>query len=369
MDNNRSAVEFLCRVLTPFYSSDDTAYISHKITQSGVDWVAVVWIANSNLLTPSLYYSLKKRGILKIIDDNQLEGFLKEVYLKNRERNENIRGQLLDIQQILKPVNIFPLFLKGASIISERLYCDIGVRAMTDVDIMIDPQYFKIALEELKRGGYEEFGRDLGRWHHHSPRMNKTGFPAALEPHFRIILDKKIEYIPYNETTSMNSSDKEFEFSKVLKPTWHLYHAFLHTAVVDKNHRQWRLGLRHLYDFVMLAKGYGDRVDWQELYALARKYEHEKILEDYLYMAYKLFNLETPLGFNRARGWLHLKKVMWQMGLVPGTKVHNLYRAYTEFGEIYSYEALKNFYGLHSKSQYPAAFVRYIFYHMRKHLF
>jgi len=340
-----------------------------KISYEEIEWAKVVEVANQNLLTPALYFSLKESNLLERTSDSLLVGFLEEVYERNRERNEAILLQLEDIDKILGRYSIQPLFLKGSAVLSEEIYPDIGIRVMSDIDFMLKPDSFDMGHKLLQESGYVEFGRDLGRWHHHTPRMRKDGYFAAIEPHFRIIFDRNIEYIPYSRVSSQKSRNVKLKNSYVLKPTWHLYHAFLHTAVVDKNHRQWRLGLRHLYDFVMLAKGYGDRVDWQELYALARKYEHEKILEDYLYMAYKLFNLETPLGFNRVRGWLHLKKVMWQMGLVPGTKVHNLYRAYTEFGEIYSYEALKNFYGLHSKSQYPAAFVRYIFYHMRKHLF
>jgi len=37
--------------------------------------------------------------------------------------------------------------------------------------------------------------------------------------------------------------------------------------------------------------------------------------------------------------------------------------------EADSYEALKSFYGLNSKIEYPWALLRYILYHLRKHLF
>ncbi len=363
--NHERKIELLCRMISP---CTNRVSLSNAVEDASKDWLGIIKISNENLLTPALYYSLFSSRLFENINDEKLQSFLSIVYQKNLERNENIYRQILDIQKTLSKDKISPLFLKGATVLIEKLYPDVGIRVMGDLDLMILEEYIGSAIKKLQENGYIFFGRKFNRWHHHYPRMNKEGYYAAVEPHFRVIYDKNIEYIPFNRETSATPLNKDFSNSKVLKPTWHLYHTFLHTAVVDKNHRQWRLGLRHLYDFVMLAVSYGDKVDWQELYALARKYEHEKILEDYLYMAYKLFNLETPLGFNRARGWLHLKKVMWQMGLVPGTKVHNLYRAYTEFGEIYSYESLKNFYGLHSKSQYPAAFVRYIFYHMRKHL-
>lgn len=343
---------------------------SARLIENGlVEWEYLVEVANTELLTPALFAVLREGGLLKLLNDDMLKGFLREIYELNRKRNENIVLQLQDIQSTLRKEGIVPLFLKGAAVLSEGLYPDIGMRLMNDIDIMIEERFFKRALLLLRESGYAEFGRELGRWHHHTRRMAKEGYPAALEPHFRIVFDPEIEYIPYSETSSMQSSNPLFADSRVLKPTWHLYHAFLHSAVIDRNHDRWRLGLRYLYDFVMIAEAYEDRVEWSELYELARRYGHEKILEDFLYGAGALFGLKTPIGFNRLGGWLHLKKSLWQSTLEEDTKIFKLYRAYTERGDIYSYEALKSFYGLRSKREYPLALLRYIIYHIRKHLF
>ena len=366
--DRREEIHTLCRLLSPAGFKEEKELVS-KIKEERIEWVGLVETANLNLLTPALYTSLRDNGVLEYIHDPQLTGFLHEVYSRNRERNEGILRQIKDMETILGQHAIPQLLLKGGAALSESLYPDIGMRLMNDLDIMIAPAHFDEALKLLRQSGYEEFGRDLGRWHHHTPRMSKEGFPAALEPHFRVVFDRNIEYIPFSDTTSIKSVRADLEATYVLKPTWHLYHIFLHTAVIDQNHRKWKLGLRYLYDFVMVAKAYEDDIDWQEMYALARKHEHEKILEDFLYLADTLFGLKTPLRYNRPRGWLHLKKALWESTLVPETRVHKLYRAYTQFSDIYSYDALKRFYGLQSRSQYPAAFVRYIFYHIRKHLF
>ncbi len=366
--DNREEIVRLCRILSPAGFIDDSDLVS-QIKEGAIEWVKLVETANLNLLTPALYISLRQKGLLDFAHDSQLAGFLHEVYIRNRERNKEILSQIKDIEKSLQRVSIQQLLLKGAAVLSEDLYPDIGMRMMNDIDIMIEPQRFDEGLKLLKESGYEEFGRDLGRWHHHTPRMSKDGYPAALEPHFRVVFDRDIEYIPFSDTTSKKSLMADLESTYVLKPTWHLYHIFLHTAVIDQNHRKWRLGLRYLYDFVMVAKAYEGDIDWPEIYALSREYEHEKILEDFLYLADTLFGLKTPIKYNRARGWLHLKKCLWESTLLPDTRIYNLYRAYTEFSDIYSYEALKSFYGLQSKSQYPAALLRYIFYHIRKHLF
>lgn len=368
MDRREESVQ-LCRILSLAYDNSKIRDVAEEIKRGYIDWERLVEVANLNLLTPALFAVLKDHNLLDLLDDNQLTGFLSEVYELNRRRNEDILLQLQDIECTLDEEGISALFLKGSAVLSENLYPDIGMRMMNDIDIMIAEGKFDRALKLLKKSGYEEFGRDLGRWHHHTPRMAKEGFPAALEPHFRIIFDPNIEYIPYSKTTSIPSSNPSFERSYVLKPTWHLYHAFLHTSIVDQNHKKWRLGLRYLYDFVLLAKAYSERVEWNEIYELAKRYGHEKVLEDFLYSAEALFGLKTPIKVNRFRGWLHLKKSLWQSTLQTDTRIFKIYRAYTELDDIYSYKALKSFYGLKSKIEYPWALLRYIVYHIRKHLF
>ncbi|BDY12402.1 nucleotidyltransferase domain-containing protein [Hydrogenimonas cancrithermarum] len=366
MDNRKEIIQ-LCKLLS-LGSDAEKEKFEKEISEGDIDWVKLVGVANGNFLTPALYHALESKKLFDLIDDPLLEGFLKEVYRNNAERNEGILGQLEDIQKILAPAGIKPLLLKGAAVISEKLYPAPGIRTMTDIDIMMHPEVFQEGLALLKKRGYIEFGRDLGRWHHHTPRINKKGFPAAVEPHFRVIFDQKIEYIPYDEVTSQRSRNRLLKDSNVLKPTWHLYHTFLHSAVVDKSHQRWKLALKNVYDFSVLASSYGEEIDWNLLYSLAEKYHHEKILEDFLYLAEKLFMLETPIPTNALRGWLFYKKCLWESTLIPETKIHKLYTAYTDFKEIYSYSALQQFYGLQSRVQYPFALIKYFSYHGKKHL-
>lgn len=365
MDRRREILQ-LCDALS--FDLSARKRFEEAIEKSEVDWLTLVAVANENLLTPALYAAMRDHGWFGKIGDGELEGFLQEVYERNAERNRGIVEQMADIQATLSPAGIEPLVLKGGAALLEGLYPDEGVRMMNDLDVMIDPRRFDEGLKLLKEAGYEEFGRDLGRWHHHTPRIDKEGFPAAVEPHFRVVFDREIEYIPYDEETSMPSTRPGFDGTYVLRPTWHLYHAFLHTAVIDKNHQRWRLGLRYLYDFTVLARAYEGRVDWGKVQHLAKRYDHEAILQDFLYLGERLFGLSTPLKTRRLRGEWFLKKCLWQTTLEPDTRIYKFYEAYTDFHEIYGYQKLKNYYGLKSKAQYPFALVRYMLYHSKKHL-
>ncbi|WP_456452208.1 nucleotidyltransferase family protein [Hydrogenimonas sp.] len=366
MDNRKEILQ-LCRLLALPDERKD-AEVAEEIARGGIDWVELVGVANANLLTPALYMAMKRKNLLSLVDDPMLVEFLKEVYDANEARNRGILEQIADIREILQSKKIPFLLLKGGAALTERLYPTLGMRTMNDLDIMMNPSFFDEGLALLKANGYVEFGRDLKRWHHHTPRIDKEGYPAAVEPHFRVIFDRHIEYIPFNDETSMPSRDSALEGVFVLEPTWHLYHVFLHSAVIDKNHRRWRLGLRYLYDFATLADRYGENVEWERLYALARRYRHHKIMQDFLYLAERLFSLKTPIAVNRIRGALFLKKCLWESTLVPDTKIHKFYEAYVDFHDIYGYEKLRNYYGLTSPLQYPFALIRYFFYHSKKHL-
>ncbi|WP_457595989.1 nucleotidyltransferase domain-containing protein [Hydrogenimonas sp.] len=350
------------------FDADAKGAVLEEIAKGDVDWATLVGVANVELLTPALRYALKEEGVLEGLEDRMLVGFLDEVYRANEARNLGILEQLVDIHDILAPRGIEPLILKGGAVISEGYYPAIGIRLMNDIDIMIRPERFEEGLALLKEHGYEEFGRDMGASHHHAPRISKAGFPAAVEPHRRIILDGSVEYIPYDEETTRYSSHPDLPHARVLEPTWHLYHAFLHAAVVDKHHKRWRLALRYLYDFSRLAHRFGEDVDWKLLEELAIRYGHRKILQDYLFLAQSLFGLEAPLPAAPIRSRLFVKKCLWQSTLEPNTKLYKFYEAYTDFDEIYSYEKLKSFYGLTSPLQYPFALVKYFLYHGRKHL-
>ena len=366
MDNRREILQ-LCRLLgLPDERKDAEA--AEEIAGGGIDWVELVAVANANLLTPALYMAMKRKNLLGLVDDPMLVGFLKEVYDANEARNRGILEQIADIRDILQTKEISFLLLKGGAALSERLYPAPGMRTMNDLDIMMDPSEFDEGLRLLKTNGYVEFGRDLKRWHHHTPRIDKEGYPAAVEPHFRVIFDRHIEYIPFNDETSMPSRDERLRSVFVLEPTWHLYHVFLHSAVIDKNHRRWRLGLRYLYDFVVLADRYGESADWKKLYELAERYRHHKILEDFLFLAERLFGFKSPIETNRVRGTLFLKKCLWASTLVPDTRLYKIYEAYVDFHDIYGYQKLRRYYGLTSSVQYPFALMRYIFYHGKKHL-
>ncbi len=366
--DNREAILQLCRFLA-FASEEAKAELSDEIKRGRVDWERVVSVANAELLTPALYHALRSKGLLEGTGDTQLNEFLQAVFEANRLRNEGIQEQIEDIQAILAQEDIVPLVLKGGAVVTEGLYPDDGIRVMNDLDIMIEPSRFEVALRLLKEGGYREFGRELNRWHHHTPRMNKAGYPAAIEPHFRIVYDRDIEYIPYTEETTMPSRNPRFSNIRVLTPHWHLYHAFIHAAIVDKHHQRWILGLRYLYDFAMLSVSYKGSVDWKTLYEETRRWGHHKIFEDYVYLANQLLDANIPLKTHRLRGAWHLKRSLWQTTLVPETSLYKFYEAFVDRHEIYGYESLKKYYGLTSKRQYPWALMRYVAYHGKKHLF
>ena len=99
-------------------------------------WDSFVRIGSSHYIIPLLYYKLKERGFLSLLND-QLISYLEEIYRQNLSRNESLKNEVNEISEILKKYDIEHVFLKGAALI-KSLYIDKpGIRMVGDIDVLV----------------------------------------------------------------------------------------------------------------------------------------------------------------------------------------------------------------------------------------
>ena len=127
----------LCRLLRPASESEITT-LREKILRDEMPWVEIIALANSDYLIPALYAALEEKQLLGVIQDEQLIGYMREVFIFNTERNHQILQQLKHLLSVLLPLGITPFFLKGSAVLSEGDYPSLGMRSMIDIDIMVD---------------------------------------------------------------------------------------------------------------------------------------------------------------------------------------------------------------------------------------
>jgi len=303
----------LCKLLRPA-SKEEINQLKDEILKDKIPWTYVIALANRDYLIPALYIELQNKKLFEFLKDKELKNYLSEIFRFNTNRNQEIVTQLEDIAKILTPLKIYPLFLKGSISLIQKDYQNIGMRSLTDIDIYIKSDDLLPALNELKKHNYT-YVRDTDKEcidddYHHLEPLYKEGMPSSIELHRNILGNKALNYITYTQDKIQKSTNPIFKDVDILTPTYRIYHAFLHTEIQDDNHRLKYLALRHLFDFTILVRKYYKDIDWNLLNQLVRSNNCKKILDDYLYMAKILFNLETPLTVDNNRTRIYYKKMI-----------------------------------------------------------
>ena len=99
-------------------------------------WDSFVKIGSSHYIIPLLYYKLKERGYLKLLND-QLVSYLEEIFNQNLKRNESLVEEVYEISKVLSDNNVDHVFLKGAALLKSLYSEKVGVRMLGDIDILV----------------------------------------------------------------------------------------------------------------------------------------------------------------------------------------------------------------------------------------
>ncbi|MEA2072433.1 MAG: nucleotidyltransferase family protein [Campylobacterota bacterium] len=259
------------------------------------EWEQIVSIANDDLLAPLLYKSLQRKQLYELIKDEQLKGFLKEIYKLNETRNIAILEQLHEISSILKTIGVKPTLLKGATALSEKHFENIGERAMTDIDFYVPDEKIWETIDILKEHGYKEIDPDYqmrGDWHHYK-RMYRDDVAASIEIHRLLLKEESLKYFPTLSRDELFTQSSEIENAYVLKPTYELYYSFLHTEVSHMYHLHTYLALRHLQHFGVMVEKYRQEIDFDYLTKLTTKTNINDTWNDYLSVQNEFFELDV----------------------------------------------------------------------------
>ncbi|WP_201352043.1 nucleotidyltransferase domain-containing protein [Hydrogenimonas urashimensis] len=331
-----------------------TTLLTHDIGDQNIDFLNIVSIANRQYLTAALFWSLYKHGFFSKSRDKELHAYLYEIFQINAQRNRLIIEQIKEIVSLLNHEGIEPLLLKGSAALVENDFEHIGIRFLSDIDLMVNKEDIDRAYRLLQDAGYSEAKiANIRATYHHMPPVQKSDRPVIVELHKRVSGGhSKIEYIPFNSETSMRCTHSDFSGAWVLKPTYRLYHAFLHTEIDDKNYMLRRLDLRHLHDFCVLANKYADKIEWDKLDALVRSRKLQKHFNAYLYQAKVFFSLDTPLTVETKEVKKHLEGVLKSFEM-EGSVRGEFYPLMQKLQVWYHPETLKDRYNYQSMWLYP----------------
>jgi len=267
------------------------------LTYSQEDWQEIIDIANSDLLAPLLYKSLQEKNLFTLIEDETLKEYLKEFYHLNETRNIAILKQLEEICSILETIDVKPTLLKGSAALSEEHYNSIGERVMLDIDFYVDDEKVYECIELLKEYGYKEIDPEEKldiNWHHYR-RMYKDDVATSIEIHRLLLKESSLNYFPKLNNSELFIQSSMFTNASVLKPTYELYYAFLHTEISHFYHEYKHLSIRHMQHFNVIWHKYDDDIQFKYLHNLVQSSRIDHIWNDYITVQNYFYDLETPL--------------------------------------------------------------------------
>jgi hypothetical protein len=220
---------------------------------------------------------------------------LHDYYLTNLVRNMLLYHQLKGILKRFHEDNIPVIPLKG-SYLAERVYGNIGVRPMSDIDILVKQEDL-LRVEEilLDRGFTPEQGvREIFE--------NITHFNYTLiEKQMHMMIEVHWNLLPARENLSVDI-DQIWRQSlpsaisdvpvRELSPEDLLLHLTVHAS----KHVFYN-GLRMVFDIAETLKHFKNRIDWQHLERTARGWGATKSLYTGLRLANELFFAPVPDSF------------------------------------------------------------------------
>ena len=276
-----------------------SAALSGRAPPGGVDWLALLDLANRALVTPRLALALE--GQPGVPED--VARFLADVLARNRRRNADLTDQLAEAARALNGAGLRPVLLKGAAVLTLPPGPRRDGRMLCDLDLLVRPAQTGAAIAALRRAGYELIARARGPAPHVVAELCRPGDRATIDLHQR----------PPGPPAMAELADLEDRCQELViaggamlvpDAAAQAYFVLLHDQLHDGDYWSGRLNLRHLIDMADLTTAPG--FDWAALDRLVRTGVLRDALETQLVGAWWLTGAPIPEA-RRGRLWPRLQ--------------------------------------------------------------
>ena len=218
-------------------------------------WDQFVKTGSSHYVIPALYYKLKERGFLNLLND-ELVSYLEEIYNQNLNRNIKLVKEVDEISHLLKSNDIDHVFLKGAALVSSIYKESIGIRMIGDIDILISNNQLLKAKELITANGYKNQTKYDGLSGRHLPRLINNKKIFALELHNLLV---------YKNAVVLNHYDfikrKTVQKVNILNLKDFLFHIILNFQINDHGSLRANFSFRTLFDVFNIIKTKPETLD------------------------------------------------------------------------------------------------------------
>lgn len=237
------------------------------------DWQALASLARLQGLAPMLYWRLRADRIRWPIPENILQE-LHQDYNQTFSQNLKIFQALEQVLARLGQEQTFTIPLKGV-FLTERVYQNLGLRPMSDIDLLLPRDQLSQAIQVLQQLGYQPpYPLDLEqecRTRHALPTFSLPGQPGApaFDLHWTLTppdspFQISIQAIWERARPGLLMDQPVLELS----PEDLLLHLSLHAAYME----YFCSGMRPFYDIACSTSLFKDQIDWSRLVDRARRW-------------------------------------------------------------------------------------------------
>lgn len=310
------ALILLAQALQPGAGGEAAA---EKRRDPGVDWPALLALANEHLVAPALHASLRDAGRLGDLPE-EVRNYVAFLHAQNTTRNLCLRAQAIELARALNAAGIRPMLLKGALALfpgpsDPHWPGDAGARMMRDLDFQIPRAQADQALLVLQQLGYEAIAR-YPDGHHAYGDFARPGDPGAVDLHFELVdAAYLLPAAPMRERASLLQADGA-EFL-VPAPTDALLHILLHAQIhhLGQFYRG-RLELRQLTDYALTARRHEAVIDWTFIARHMQRHRLDLPLLSYALAAEALLRLPSRVPLPRSvLAYLQVWRCLLQIGM------------------------------------------------------
>lgn len=282
---------FVAKCLTISHEEKNYHIVKNMISTDAVDWDQVVKVSTEHYVFPALYYNLKHKELLSYLPKDLL-GYMEHISGLNKERNLQIIQQALEINTLLKTKNIDPIFLKGTGFLLQDFYENVAERMVGDIDFIVSPEEYDLAIEILKKSGYSHKNHRLEnvKLGKHYPRLVHENYIAAVEVHFRMAKSPYDKVFNYNFIKDHTVKTKDE--IRIFNADHQVLHTVFNKQTNDLGYWYKTISLRNSYDLFLLSKR------TNTLRAIQSVSKYFDILNAFLASCYYIFNNAPSICFD-----------------------------------------------------------------------
>jgi len=272
----------------------DVSPVIDLLRRSNRDWKGVLRAATDLGVAPLVYSTVKSAASPASVPTDVIEPLARSYY-QQAAQNGRLYGELRKVLTAAAQAAIPVIVLKGAAI-AERVYGNIALRPMRDLDLLVRREDLE-AMNRLLHGlnyVHDESYRPAAWYrehHHHLAPYRRPGGYATLEVHHHIVPSTAPVRIPIEDLwrraqrASIASTP-----TLVLAPADLVLHFCIELSCVDCFVGK----LRTLCDIAATIECHGDAFDWNLFLEQSADYNAERFVYYSLWLARRLVDADVP---------------------------------------------------------------------------